>query len=178
MGDLTPAECHGRHTFADRPPAGTDPWDWWWEVFAPQQVVIYVGDTGDDWAWTQWSAAGPFVTFHYNLTASQRSTSIAHEMHHLAIGGVCRSLCARNEKLVRRETARWLLPDIEYVAHLLRRQAAGAAALKLGVDRDVLHHRIDTATPTERNIVAAILGQGPRWVPEARAAQKVVAIAR
>ena len=92
---LDATACHGRPTFDGRPPAGTDPWDWWWSTWS-KRVVRYTGDPGGGrWALTRWTAEGPTITFDYRLTGRQLRVALAHELHHLAIGGVCSSCCVR-----------------------------------------------------------------------------------
>jgi hypothetical protein len=174
---LEAAACHGRLTFGDRPPAGTGPWAWWQQSFS-RDVPIYSGmpDRANPtiWAMTTWTDQGAYVTFHYKLTPLQQTMALAHEMHHLAVGGVCSRRCAANEAKVVRATARWLIPDVVTVAEKMQRMSAGAAARELGVLRSVLWERLWHATSSERAAIDEVMAQPPTWTSKARAARKSV----
>ncbi|WP_375491966.1 ImmA/IrrE family metallo-endopeptidase [uncultured Jatrophihabitans sp.] len=110
---IAAGRCHDDVGFTDRPPAGTNPWSWWRDTFASSVVLDETVNLGRTWGLTLWTAGQRRVFLHPHLTAAQRRLTIAHEMHHLAIGGVCRARCPEQERHVNAETVRWLLPDVD-----------------------------------------------------------------
>lgn len=168
-------QCHITPTFEGRPDAGVDPWDWWWTSFATT-IPIYAEDLGRLWAMTRWHEAGPRIVFHYKLTGLQQREALTHEMHHLAIGGVCSSRCPDNERIVAAATARWLLPDVEAMAEQLQRHSMERAARELLVSRRIIWQRIEFLTSIERAAVDEIMRQPPQWAPQSKAATRLLAV--
>lgn len=173
----TERECHGQRAFPGRPKAGTaTSWDWYWSAWG-STVPFYLADIGKRWAETLWTPSGPYIRFHYKLTDQMREETLAHELHHLARGGVCVSLCAKNEAQVQAGTARWLLPDLMKVADMLMTQSVGAVARELHVSRALIMDRIETATKSEQVMLADIMSGRPRYLNAARAAQPRLGLA-
>jgi hypothetical protein len=177
---ISAGRCHGNEvSFPDRPPAGSNPWEWYWDLMADRGVYLYATKFADaKRGLTAWNKdGGAVISLDYRLNAAQRRVTLAHELHHLAIGGICETYCPANEKLVITETARWLLPDIEQVAHLLRKGSVGSTAAKLKVNTGLIFERLDAVTAKERKVLDAVMGQGPNWVPEAMIARPSAMVA-
>lgn len=91
------------------------------------------------------------VTLAPGMTQVQRRCTIAHETQHVIRGPVARHHQAREERVVDRNAARLLLPDISAVGEALAwSQNEDEAADCLWVDRYTLRARLDALHPSER----------------------------
>ncbi|RFT46544.1 ImmA/IrrE family metallo-endopeptidase [Cutibacterium avidum] len=84
------------------------------------------------------------------LTQRERRSTLAHEITHIELGllGPQPPVC---EERVRVATARWLLPDIEDVVHVLADSTPQDAAVDLWVTDDMLQTRLAHLTDDERD---------------------------
>lgn len=99
---------------------------------------------------TRWKRGRPIeVVLHHRLTQVQRRCALAHELEHLDRGAPCESLKATIERRVLNATARYLLPDLELVAHTLDVYGWHRAADELWVTFPVLVDRLRNLTESE-----------------------------
>lgn len=90
------------------------------------------------------------ISIRRDQTWEERRCAVLHECLHVIRGPVPRGLSAKEEESVRRETARWLIPDIRTVGEALAwAHTISEAAEELGVATPVLRYRIEHASPME-----------------------------
>jgi hypothetical protein len=135
-----------------------DPWQlltaqWPW-------VKVYVRVLSDRWAQTVWDGPAPRIELAHDLGRVQQRCSLAHELHHLAAGRPCVSLCEADERAVVEATARWLLPDLAALGVALRDLDMSAAAASFDVTRGVLNDRLLYLSEAEEAEIAAALRPG------------------
>lgn len=101
------------------------------------------------------------ITMRRGMTWAERRCTIRHELLHVERGPMPRGLKAKDEELVRRETAQLMIPDIEPVGDALAWSLSlEEAADELGVDIYVLRYRLKHMSPLDRAWLHARLGAG------------------
>lgn len=124
------------------------------------RVRVYVRYSPDRWGQTIWPDTGsPYIELAHDLGRIQRRCTVAHELHHLAVGKPCASFCDTNERRVVEDTARWLLPDLADVGRALAEHDMETAAELLSVTVEVLNDRLDTMTAAEEKELGALLAE-------------------
>ncbi len=90
------------------------------------------------------------VTIATGLTQAQRRCTIAHETQHVLRGPVPKPYRAREERVVDRNAARLLLPNVEEIGEALAwAQDEYEAAEVLWVDEHILRARLESLHPSE-----------------------------
>lgn len=91
------------------------------------------------------------ISLRVDLSWTERRCTIAHEALHAERGPVLTTLAGREEQRVRRETARYLLPDVRTIGEACAwALSVEEAADELHVDAGVLRDRLRWLHPVER----------------------------
>lgn len=92
------------------------------------------------------------ISLRRGMTWAERRCTVQHELLHIERGWQPDGLVAKDEELVRRETARLMLPDVARVGDALAwAHTLAEAADELGVDIYVLRKRLRHLHPAERH---------------------------
>lgn len=98
------------------------------------------------------------VTLDRRLTQAERRCTIAHETEHIHRGPIAGGCWGPEERVINRNVARMLLPDIKAVGEALAWASSNAeAADELWVDEPTLRARLDHLHPAERAYLRARL---------------------
>lgn len=104
------------------------------------------------------SHARQAISLRIGMTRAERRDALLHELIHLERGPVGRSMKAKEEEQVRRQTARLALPDLDAIADALAwAHCPEEAAEELGVSVPVLAKRLAHLRPSEHGSVMAHL---------------------
>lgn len=91
------------------------------------------------------------ISLRRGLSWEERRCTLQHELVHLEHGPMPLGLRAKDEELVRRETAARMIPDIRPVGDAIAWSLSDQeAAQELGVDIHVLRYRLRHMSPMER----------------------------
>jgi hypothetical protein len=100
------------------------------------------------------------VSLRLGMTYGERRCTLLHELLHLDNGPMPYGLRGKEEELVRRQTAREMLPDIRVVGEAMAwAHTPLEAAEELGVDIFVLRKRLRHLHPSERHYLERRLTQ-------------------
>ena len=92
-----------------------------------------------------------YISLSRTLTWAERRSTILHEVLHVERGPAPSWCEAKEERLVDKEAARWLLPDVRVIGDALAWSHSYAeAADELGVDEALLRVRLRYLHPSER----------------------------
>jgi hypothetical protein len=121
-------------------------------------VPVFTGVLEDGvWGLTEWTERGPEIHLAFDLGATARRCTLAHEIQHVEYGKPCRDECDEDEQRVVAATARWLLPDLSAVAGAITARDVRDAAKMLGVTRRVLCDRLSCLTEAETGQLRELL---------------------
>ena len=100
------------------------------------------------------------VILDRDLTQAERRCTIAHETEHIRRGPAYGGCQAREERIIDRNVARLLLPDIKQIGEALAWSLSNAeAAEELWVDEPTLAARLTHLHPAERGYLARRLAE-------------------
>lgn len=136
-----------RHRCRDR--RGHHPWRY--IGLFPDWDVTFVDELPSG-RWGQTVHRSKNVYILNGLTQAERRSTLCHEIGHIIRGpfSVCNALY--EESLVERQASRLLMPSVRRIGHALAFHNADfeKAADELWVDVDLLHARLSTLAPKER----------------------------
>lgn len=110
----------------------------------PDVRIRIRADLGPDAGRTIWGGpADPEIHLAHDLNRLQRRCTLAHEIRHLERGPSMAGT-PQDEQAVIAATARWLIPDVDELAHELLKYDVTAAAQHMDVLESIIWDRLDT----------------------------------
>lgn len=128
----------------------------WRRLRALAHITLHWHDEHDPMGWTDFTDT---ISLSRTLTWAERRVTVLHEVLHVERGPAPAWCEAKEERLVDREAARWLMPDVRAIGDALAwAHTYAEAAEELDVDEALLRVRLRYLHPSERHWLTRRLG--------------------